>query len=418
MEKGILRVLTTRKGFNKLQAYIEPDLLSKHVKVVVKALTRYYKEFKDTDKVDLQVFFELLQKWEKMETQSVVDYYAQLVANMGSTTETDHAVIINYLVEERLAVKLAEALETYGAGDEIDLISATGDMHMKAMADIEVPEYDQWIQPELEDLIAEDTTESGLNWRLDCINQAWSPLQPGDSVIIAGRPGKGKTTFLTDQLSYMAKQIDDRPILWCNNEGDGKRIVKRLMQSALNATMSELVTKNSAGTLKQEYADAVGDYNRIRVVDIHGYYNYQVEKLIEFHKPKLVVLDMVDNIKFAGLSLDGGARTDQILEEMYKWARIMGVKYNCTILPTSQISNEGAGIPFPAEGMLKDSKTGKQGACDAILMIGHSDDPTLERSRFLGDPKGFKNAREGAATLRAEVFFDKDRGRYTEVTVK
>jgi replicative DNA helicase len=60
--------------------------------------------------------------------------------------------------------------------------------------------------------------------------------------------------------------------------------------------------------------------------------------------------------------------------------------------------------------MLKDSKTGKQGAADFILTIGYNQD--FPSSRYLGLTKN-KLAREGGTmVLKAEVVFDGQRGRY------
>jgi replicative DNA helicase len=66
---------------------------------------------------------------------------------------------------------------------------------------------------------------------------------------------------------------------------------------------------------------------------------------------------------------------------------------------------------YPREGMLKDSKTGKQGACDNILMIGYNPDPTEFRKRFISMPK-YKNLRAGQMPCQAEVLFDGDKGLY------
>jgi replicative DNA helicase len=91
------------------------------------------------------------------------------------------------------------------------------------------------------------------------------------------------------------------------------------------------------------------------------------------------------------------------------------VKYDCIGLATSQISNEGDGLQFPSLGMLKDSKTGKQGACDFQLMIGASNDPGLAPVRWLGLPKN-KLRREGAkGDPRAEVQFQPQIARYADV---
>jgi replicative DNA helicase len=197
-----------------------------------------------------------------------------------------------------------------------------------------------------------------------------------------------------------------------NNEGPGQRIVSRLVQSALAIPPDKMKEMHQQGTLMDAYADAVGTLDRIRVIDIHDFWNWQVQELIELHNPKVVIMDMIDNIKFAGMSLAGGARTDQILESMYSWARIQAVKFDFVLVSTSQISADGEGIPYPSMDMLKDSKTGKQGTLDLQLMIGKSDDPMLENSRFIGTPKNKLRLPGKPGYVRQEVFFSNDQARY------
>jgi replicative DNA helicase len=120
---------------------------------------------------------------------------------------------------------------------------------------------------------------------------------------------------------------------------------------------------------------------------------------------------MIDNIRGFGSE----ARTDLQLEEMYKWARERSVKYDAIGLATSQISAEGDGLQFPTLSMLKDSKTGKQGACDFQLMIGASNDPNLEYSRYLSLPKN-KLRRDGQPSdPRCEVRFQPNLARYEDI---
>jgi replicative DNA helicase len=66
--------------------------------------------------------------------------------------------------------------------------------------------------------------------------------------------------------------------------------------------------------------------------------------------------------------------------------------------------------------MLKDSKTGKQGASDFQLMIGKSNDPCLSMSRFLGLPKNKLHQEGHDKDPRAEVIFDAIRCRYNMPT--
>jgi len=91
---------------------------------------------------------------------------------------------------------------------------------------------------------------------------------------------------------------------------------------------------------------------------------------------------------------------------MYQWARECSVKYDFLSLPTSQVSVEGAGTQWIPESCLKDSKTGKQGACDAIITIGTEDRVGFENSRFIYIPKTKSKPVDGAlADCRSEAVF-------------
>ena len=229
----------------------------------------------------------------------------------------------------------------------------------------------------------------------------------------------------------MAKQVDEiypgenRSILWFNNEGPGRKIITRNFQSALGCTTEELVKLSNTpadaefskykSQVRQQYAAALGGRPGVlRVFDIHDMWNHEVEDIMKQYKPALCLFDMVDNIKFGGEANNNGARTDQLLEAMYQWARLMGVKHDCAVLATSQISADGDGISYPTLPMLKDSKTGKQGAADVIITIGALNDPVLENSRYIGTTKNKRRRTGKNGSPQQEVFFDSQRGRYKE----
>jgi replicative DNA helicase len=175
--------------------------------------------------------------------------------------------------------------------------------------------------------------------------------------------------------------------------------------------MTEMKEKHSAGLLVNEYREAVGRLDRIRVVDIHGLTNMQCEMIIEANNPGIVIYDMIDSIKGFG----DAARTDLGLEKMYQWGRERSVKYDSIGIATSQISADGDGLRYPTMAMLKDSKTGKQGACDFQIMIGSINEPGFSSSRFIGIPKNKLRRPDGPASPDCEVAFDGLRSRYKDM---
>ena len=129
-----------------------------------------------------------------------------------------------------------------------------------------------YVSNDLEELYNNTSHIQGLRWRLPWLNQSLGSLRKGDFGFIFARPETGKTTFLASEMSYMAEQAD-RPILWCNNEEGGGKVMLRCYQAALNLTHSELV--NNRTTNKQHYQELIG--NRIQIYDDAGMSMHSIE---------------------------------------------------------------------------------------------------------------------------------------------
>jgi replicative DNA helicase len=349
-----------------------------------------------------------------MKDEKFNEYKPVLINAMKEPDEDQRKNITQELAELDMVTKLANIADRHADGEEQDVfysINAVTDGYRKLLG-IRSSSY---IDIPIGELLQDEFDDSGIKWRLDCLNRSMRGLRPGDFGIVAGRPDKGKTTFLTDQAACFAPQLPpDRNIVWLNNEGPGKRIIPRLYQSALDYSMEDMKREHSAGRLVDAFKEAIGGrLDKVRVIDVHGMHVGQIETILEENNPGLVIADMIDNIKGFGSE----ARTDLALEEMYKWFRERCVKYDMIGIAASQISNDGDGQQFPTLGMLKDSKTGKQGACDFQLMIGASNDPNLQGVRFLGLPKNKLRRADAPGDPRAEVIFDGVRARYRDVPI-
>ena len=323
------------------------------------------------------------------------------------------AGLLSDLYELSLGTQVANLIADYDAGSLVLPLADTLTAHLDAYKMNVGLQAIPWDDKSIEELLAEDMNEEGVKWRLACLNMSMRPLRPGDFGIIAGRPDKGKTSFLSSELTYMADQIpEDRNVIWLNNEGMSGRVKKRLYQSALGKTVNELVQMvKDKEDIAQMYANVVGRTDKIRVVNIHGFHVGQVEAILEQSNPGIVVYDMIDNIK----GFSGESRTDLALEEMYKWARERCVKYSCIGLATSQISVEGDGEMYPTLSMLKDSKTGKQGACDFQLMIGAPNAENIAHCRYISLPKNKLRREDAPGDPRCEVTFHPNIARYEDL---
>jgi replicative DNA helicase len=428
-----LRLLKYRERYDRLRRSVPKSALQPLTTELLDDFGRFFREFKDAPRIEHGPFLTWYRGFRhpNMKDEQFALYSAIIQKSMEDVGPELEAGLMERLIAADTAASVATLLEKWSNGDEVDL-------YMQLRANIEKFEQQvdrkvknpQVLDP-IEDLLKAEENDQGFHWRLPCLNRHIKPLRGGDFGIIAARPDVGKTTFCSSELTFMAPQVDklypgeNRSILHFNNEGPGRNIIMRNFQAALNATTEELVALSNTPAepgfekyktlVRQKYAEALGGRPGVlRVFDIHDMWNHEIEDIMKAYRPALVLFDMVDNIKFGGETNNNGQRTDQLLEAMYQWARLMGVKYDCAMMATSQISADGDGVSFPTLPQLKDSKTGKQGAADVIITIGKLNDPMLENSRYIGTTKN-KRVRAGKKqSPQQEVFFDGQRGRYKE----
>lgn len=413
IDLALLRIIKYRERYDKVAKYIPISDIDKKTKAIVNDLGKYFKAHPDATVIDFPTFRSLFfTSWHKNIKGDAATFYNKLLEQMETdVNEYQDKNIINQLLELEFATSVGNLVEQYQQGEELDIVNEIGELHQKVAESLDRITSFEFAGFE-DNLVGEEGEDKGLKWPLNVMNKHYRSIQPADQYIVAARPGKGKTTFLTQLNHSLAQQMPaNKCIVWFNNESRRQRIMTRQIQSALFITNKEMAQLKEQKKLEEEYIKEMGSLNRVRVYDIHGKTHFQLEEILASvgrDNVGAIVVDMLDNVKFPTRK---DVREDQRLEQMYQWLRERGVEYECPTFPTSQISNEGAGLMFPTENMLKDSKTGKQGACDGIIMLGSSDDPLLQKKRGISMPKT-KSKLEGMTDMREEITFDADRGRY------
>lgn len=430
LDMTVLRLMKHRDKYDRLIKAVPAAALDQRTNIILDDFGRFFREFPDVAKVEPDVF----PFWFKQVHPTLKDEAFAVFTQMFKDMQEDCRPEIEAGLKPRLlvaeaAVKTADVLTRFQAGEEIDLnreLAAITEAYEQA---VEKKVKNPQVLDKIEDLLKAEENDEGLPWPFAAFNRVIKPMVGGDFVVIAMRPDKGKSTMCSQIVTHAAPYVDrlwpgrKRSILWFNNEGPGKRIVTRTFQSALNATVEDLVKLSNTppddpkygSKVRENYAKALGGrMGVLRVFDIHGMWNHEVEDLIRLYDPCLIVWDMIDNIQFGGGATNNGQRTDQLLEAMYQWVRLMGVKYDCANIANSQISADGDGLQYPTLPMLKDSKTGKQGAADVILTGGAVNDPMLEQSRYWGTTKNKKRRTGQRGSPNVELLLVGDRARYID----
>lgn len=424
LEITMLRMLSTRDAWSKLRGAIPRGGLEERTKQIAGRMGDYYRAFPEVTRVEAEPFL----SWYFGTVKTNADAEAKaswrtLLESIQTPVAPElEAGMYDKLLTLGSGSEMGDVLNRYVEGEDIDLMAELTRVLDNHKRNRKVVQRVQIIDSNVLDLLDNHANQVGVKWRQSVINEYITPMAAGDFIGLAARPDRGKTSFLTDGCSYFAPQLEavfgpNRPIVWFCNEGMPRKIWLRTYQSAMNMTMTELadfrrkVCKSNDTKFLDAVYEKIGGKENLIIVDAHKMTNTAVEDFVAEHNPAMVVYDMIDNFHFAGLSMHGGTRTDQVLESMYQWGRDLAGEAGHVAIATSQISGDGEGLAYPAMSMLKDSKTGKQGTFDTLLMLGASNSKGMENHRYLSAPK-HKLRVDGSGTMQLEFLFDGSRGRF------
>lgn len=408
MDRLVLAALRERSKFRQLRGAVPDDLIGQETVAMLGWYKVYFDAFPDADKVlipDLKSLFVLRAGNITPEQSAVMNLlFRQLEEPVDpQAMET----ITSQLFERSFAGRAAALLNKYENGGEVDLTYELNRMASENMRQMSANAPSSYIDAPIEEILQDFENDRGLKMVTEALRGSVGGLQGGDSVAVAGRPDKGKTSLLAANLTNFAPQLADmgwsgRPMLWLNNEGSGRRIIPRIYQAALGITFEEMVEMSNAGTLVSAYNKAMHG-ETIKVKDMHGATLGQLEQVIEDMKPCVVVFDMLANFRMSAIG--GGNKTD-VLEQAWQEVREMAVRHDFVAMPTVQISADGDDQLFPPYSALKDSKTGIQGATDVILMMGALNAHDMSTLRGFSTPKNKRQMKGRPSNVPSQVFFD------------
>lgn len=412
MDKIVLAVLRDRNKFRQLRGAVPDDLMGQETVAMLSWFDAYFKAFPDAQVVDTEALRSLFTL--RAGSTSTPEQLAVMRLLMNKLDEPvdpqEVEGITKTLYERDAAGRIAALVNQYNSGAELDFLYEVKRLADNSARSVNASAPSAYIDTPIADLLAEYENDRGLKLVTTALQSTVGGLQGGDTLLVAGRPDKGKTSLLAANLAYFATQLKDlgldgRPLLWLNNEGSGKRIVPRVYQAALKIDFAELVRLSNAGELTDRYNAAV-DGQKIIVKDCHGMSLGQLEQVIEEFNPCVVVFDMMANFRIN--SVNGGNKTDAE-EQKYQEMREMAVRHDFVGIPTIQISADGDDQLFPPYSALKDSKTGVQGAVDVILMMGALNAAEMAELRGFSTPKNKRQMQGKPSNVQSQVFFDAPR---------
>lgn len=300
-----------------------------------------------------------------------------------------------------MSVEASEGRRSFS--DVFNLLSTYED---KEKTDIE----DEFVTSNLEEIYQQTYKNPGLRWRLTSLNEALGSLRKGNFGFVFARPETGKTTFLASEITFMARQLkdEDGPILWFNNEEEGRKVKARIIQGSLGVT-KDILYKDRQKSYN-EYIARTKD--KILLKDSASITKRQIELLCKDYKPSLIIFDQIDKIK--GFDSD---REDLRLGSIYIWARELAKQY-CPVIGICQADVTGENKKWLTMDNVANAKTAKQAEADWILGIGTVHDEGLKYVRYLHLSKnkldGDEDTNEEMRHGKMEILIRPDIARYED----
>ena len=264
------------------------------------------------------------------------------------------------------------------------------------------------ITTNLEDIVEQSYQGTGLRWRLDCLNKSLGSLRVGDFGFIFARPETGKTTFLASEITEMLGG-SEKPIIWFNNEEDGKKVMLRIYQAYFGIELDKLLA--NARYFNEKFNEETNGNFKLFDSAIIG--KGDVEKIVAKYQPALVVYDQIDKIR--GFAAD---RDDLRLGAIYQWARELA-KNSHAAIGVCQADGTAEGVRYLTMEHVANAKTSKQAEADFILGLGKTHDQNQEYVRYInisknklfGDKDSIPDLRHG----RFELMIEPQVARYKDI---
>lgn len=406
----ILKALSNKKHFMGVYNSIPKDMLDPLSNEVLKLYDRYFMQY-GYDSIDYNV----LSTWLQI-NPSYSGRREELLRVISTIQATDVAPevlenVSNQIEELAFSGKLGNLLSKYNAGEDIDLTYEVELLAKKTRERMEILSNKKWASDDILQYLEADADDSGLQFdTFDILKQNLKGLHAGHNIAVVAPTDKGKTSLLCRIAVDMAKQaknIDeykDSCILYLVNEGLAETITPRIYCTALAVTRDKALQMARQGTITEAYEQVVGRRDCIRLVNIHGMNVAQVAKIIEAHKPYLVITDMTGRIRS---NRSKGINELQELEDVWNSMRELSAIHKFIHIGTIQVSAEGMNNLFPPLTAMQWSKVGIQTTLDLCIMIGAvTDDESMLDMRGVSTPKN-KLARSGKrADNRFTVHFE------------
>src|SRR6478736_2422268 len=366
LEEAVLgAMMIDKKGVDEVIDILQPDAFYKDAhKYIFEAIIQL---FNDTQPIDLLTVSAQLRKTAKLDLAGGDFYLIQLTQKISSSAHIEfHSRIILQKFIQRSLIKISSEIieESYDeTTDVFDLLDkAESKLYEVTQGNIKrSSETAQSLVIQAKKRIEEIAGKEGLSGvatgfdKLDKITSGW---QPSDLIILAARPGMGKTAFVLSMARNVAIDFG-HPVAVFSLEMASVQLITRLISSETGLSSEKLRTGKleahewtMLSTKVKDLEKAplfIDDTPSLSIFDLRA----KCRRLASQHGIKLIIIDYLQLMTAGGSGGKGGGNREEI-STISRNLKALAKELNVPVIALSQLSRAVEARPGHKRPMLSD----------------------------------------------------------------
>lgn len=350
LEEAVLgAMMIDKKGVDEVIDILQPDAFYKDAhKYIFEAIVTL---FNDSQPIDLLTVSSQLKKMAKLDLAGGDFYLIQLTQKISSSAHIEfHSRIILQKFIQRSLIKISSEIieDSYDESTDVfDLLDkAESKLYEVTQGNIKrSSETAQSLVIQAKKRIEQIAGKEGLSGTptgfhaLDKVTSGW---QPSDLIIIAARPGMGKTAFVLSMARNMAIQFNNAVALF-SLEMSSVQLITRLISSETGLSSEKLRTgkleKHEWEQLSVKVRDLekaplyIDDTPSLSIFDLRA----KARRLKSQYDIKIIVVDYLQLMTAGGNSKGGGNR-EQEISTISRNLKALAKELDIPVIALSQLS--------------------------------------------------------------------------------
>lgn len=313
-------------------------------------------------------------------------YLVDIVQNTPTSSNAEtYANKLSDIAKVRELMKLGEKLQNISQNESIENVISSAEKQLFEIttnqtdaSNISLSAALKTAVSKIENACFQNSAVSGIPTGLDDLDTMTTGFQPADFVVIAGRPGMGKTAFLLSSIKATLEQ-SEQPVLFFSLEMPSDQIITRLLSMVGNIPLQTLRNplllddegfaklSTAINTIKQWENRLIIDDSPSLTADI---LRSRVRKYSRLHgQPAAIFVDYLQLMRYP----TAPNRYEEI-SKISNALKALAKEMNCPVIALAQLNRavEGRAIKRPTNADLRDSGQIEQDA-DVIILL-HRDD--------------------------------------------